>query len=38
VVRGPHELNPTVGARPDYWERTADRVYANGTYTIYRVR
>jgi hypothetical protein len=38
VVIGPHELNPTVGARPDYWERNADRVYANGTYTIYRVR
>jgi hypothetical protein len=38
VVIGPHELNPSVGAKPDYWEQSADRVYGNGTYIVYRVR
>ena len=37
VVVGPHEVGGQ-GANVAYWDRTADRVYANGGYDIYRVR
>jgi hypothetical protein len=38
VVIGPHELNPNVAANPAYWDAAADRIYTNGSYTVYRVR
>ena len=37
VVLGPQEVNG-LGASQSYWDRTADRVYANGGYVVYRVR
>jgi len=37
VVLGPQELGGHQ-ANPAYWDSSAERVYGNGTYTVYRVR
>jgi hypothetical protein len=38
VVVGPAETSATYRASAAYWNAAADRVYTNGSYSVYRVR
>ncbi|GAC1659052.1 MAG: hypothetical protein NVS9B1_20370 [Candidatus Dormibacteraceae bacterium] len=38
VVLGPQERGSPINADPAYWQRSADLVYSNGEYSVYRVR
>jgi hypothetical protein len=38
VVIGPQELSPTVQANEAYWQSSAEKVYSDDGYTVYRTR